>query len=52
MFKNNNEKCALKIPASEVLQFYNVSDGHFSFLVAKYFFFTYEKRTTRPFFQK
>ena len=42
-FKNNNEKCEFKIPASEVVQFSNDSDGNFSFLVAKFVWFTFEK---------
>ena len=41
--KNNNEKCKLKIPASKVVQFSKDSDDNFSFEVAKYFWFTFEK---------
>ena len=34
--KNHNiEKCKFEIPASEVVQFSNDSDGNFSFIVAK-----------------
>ena len=51
-FLNNNEKCALKIPASEVVQFSKDSDGFFVFLAAKFFLFTFEKKHICVFFQK
>ena len=43
IFFNNNEKCQFKIPASKVVQFSNDSCDNFSFLIAKYFWFTFEK---------
>ena len=51
-FLNNNDKCALKIPASEVVQFSKDSDGFFVFLNAKFFLFTFEKKHVCVFFQK
>ena len=50
LFFNNNEKCAFKIPASEVVQFSNDSDGILVFLGANYFRFTFEKKKTYSFF--
>ena len=41
--KNTNEKCEFKIPASEVVQISDDSDGNFSFLVAEFCWLTFEK---------
>ena len=46
---NNNEICAFKIPASEVEQISNDSEL-FVFLVAKFFWFTFEKKHVSCFF--
>ena len=42
-FLNNNEKCALKISASEVVQFSKDSDFFFVFFPANFFLFTFKK---------
>ena len=52
VFLNNNEKCKLKIPASEVVQFSKDSDGTFVFLVANFFWFTLEKKDVLSFFSR
>ena len=48
---NNNGKCEFTIPASEVVQFFNNSDVNFRFLVAKFVWFTFERRRFFFFFQ-
>ena len=45
-FLNNNEKCALKIPASEVVQFSKDSDGFFCFFSCQFFFCSLLKKNT------
>ena len=51
-FFYNNEKCALKIAASDVVQFSKDSNGIFVFLVAQFFGFTLEKKDVLSFFSK